>query len=194
MPPRDYDPDLYTHVERGVWVSLLPADIASCWEVGAQMRAHAKRDGARELGATGATEGKAIALHAVGLIGELAASIALGIPYVPRIDTYRRVADVGEDIGVRVNSVARYGLMIRERDKDALRMVQVLTHRVVERFPSPSYQPARVLVNGWYPVGEAKRHAEWRQDLRNDREPPWMVPQSALRDIRELAVRTEVWP
>ena len=105
-----------------------------------------------------------------GACGEMAAAVALGIEWVPTINTYQARPDLGEGVEVKTTTANRR-LLIRPNMKDSRTVVLVVGR-------SPIFN-----VVGFINVQEAKRIG--KIEAPANRPPAYFVTQQQLRPIEE---------
>lgn len=115
-------------------------------------------------------EGSA-ARHLIGARSELAVAKALNLFWAGSLDTFKN-ADIGNTLQVRGTRYKDGCLLIREGDNPEHRYLLAIG------------DSARWWVAGWLPGYECRRD-DWKR-APGGRPATWMVPQSALRAIREL--------
>jgi len=124
-------------------------------------------------------EGDGWGAHIEGVCGEMAAAKAANLYYEPRVDTFKGVADIGDDIEVRTRSRHDYELLVRPADRDIAQRAFV---HVTGRAP-------RFEVHGWLRGLDAMR-PQWQQ-THGGREPAWFVPASELLPMFMLMRRVK---
>ena len=125
----------------------------------------------------GFTEEKmtALASHIEGALGEVCVAKALGLYFIPTVNTYGK-ADIGEDIGVRTTNKENHGLLIRERDN------QDHFYYLVKG-SAPNYR-----VCGWVRGGVARQDKYLANHIDN-KSKVWRVPESDLNPMSMMPPR-----
>lgn len=114
-------------------------------------------------------EGDGWDAHIVGAIGELAFCKANHRYWMPTLNTFRMVADVGLEIEVRARTRHEYELIHRPDDDPEHAFVLV------------TGKPPTLIVRGWA-WGRDCRRDEWWKD-HGKRPHAWFVPHDALQDM-----------
>jgi len=105
--------------------------------------------------------------EALGACGEIALCKALGYYWVPSVNTFHDVADVGR--GIEVRATRRHDGRLIVRDNDPVDRWYVLV----------TGEPPRLTVRGCIRGHDARRN-EWQRNPHGHRV-AWFVPQHALR-------------
>src|SRR5215470_12976003 len=135
---------------------------------GVQRQLHALRDGLSD--SHGCDHEDSWTKHIEGASAELAVAKYYDRYWEPRINTFKTKADVSQRYEVRWRSKPDYELIIRQNDPD--------DHIAILVFgKSPHF-----IIQGFYPIGEAKNHQEWFKSP-NNRPPAWFIPNSSLREL-----------
>ncbi len=116
-----------------------------------------------------------LSIHIEGACGELAAALALNIPWDATVNTFKNIADLSSNIEIRTRSKATYDLIVRADDKDTSLFILVLR-----------LGPKKFDVVGWISGKDAK-DKQWSKDYGN-RPKAYFVPQSVLKNIQELPI------
>lgn len=112
----------------------------------------------------------------VGACGEIGMAKALGLWFVPGLNTFHVSADVLHDVEVRGTALPHGSLIVRDNDADERRFVLALV------------DGTSVTLAGWLWGGEAKQEKWFRKPPKE--RPAWFVPQRAVRPMNTLSLPT----
>lgn len=110
--------------------------------------------------------GESLSKREMGMAGDAALAICLGMSAVRVADQWRRAPDVGE-WDVTTTDLPHGKLIVTPRDRLDMKKVLVVCE-------CPDFH-----ICGWYLAGEARKHSEWWQVWRKDGG-AWYVPQECL--------------
>ena len=108
-----------------------------------------------------------------GALAELAVARALGLDFIPTINTFHEIADIGEEIEVRWTKGRRGSLLIGDNDEET-RIFVLVTGR------SPSY-----LLPGWAYGTDIKSQGNFVTEYK-EKHQLWGMPQERLRPTEDL--------
>lgn len=118
------------------------------------------------------TEMQRMINNIIAVMGEIAVAKALGVYFVPPLNTFHKQPDVADDIEVRATAKPKYSLMIRDNDNLDRKFVLVIVSDLSCR------------IAGWCYGHE--RETLGKLEDPNDMGAAYFVPQSNLRPFDEL--------
>lgn len=155
-----------------IGITLTKREMAMAAECGAARNIAAMAAGKADAHGFACEEG-GWGAHIEGACGEIAAANALGLAWVPTVNTWHD-PDLPPDIQVRTRSRHHYDLLVRRRDP--------LLHRYV----LVTGRAPHFVVRGWLRSSLNVRRPEWLRDY-GGRTRAWFVPQAVLLDMQEMA-------
>ena len=156
-----------------MFVELTNAEVDEAMVFGESMFNHSQGRGLRDY-IPDKTKGKRA--QSIGSLAERAGSKGLGLPWTQWVDTFHQ-PDLHHNVEVRLIGVDRYGLRVYDKDHDSRRVLGVVIEKGRERMP---YR-----IPGWIYAKDAKC-IEYKMDPLEKNHPMYAVPQTVLRDPREL--------
>lgn len=152
---------------KDVAVSLDGKQMKRACLVGAKRQIQCLEEGRRD--SYGFNGNKGLELHVEGAAGELAVSVALGLPWDESVGTFKSGPDVGESVQVRTRSRHDYELLVRPDDPED--SIFVLVTGI-----SPE-----LTVRGWM-IGKDCKNSKWLE-THGGRPPAYFVPTSELLEF-----------
>lgn len=112
--------------------------------------------------------------HIVGCIGELAVAKGLHIAWDKSVGTYKKQADLSDNIEVRHRTNPEWQLIVRDNDDD--NKIYIL---------SRGMPPSVIEIVGWI-RGAAAKQQRWQKDPGGYGRPAYFVPDDELQPMESL--------
>jgi len=118
--------------------------------------------------------GRALELHRLGAMGEVAAAVHLGLEshLFKELTARRGSADLPGDIEVKTRSRHKYDLIVQKDERPGKRLVLV------------TIENRSVFLHGWCEATDVMEEKYWADPAGG--RPAYFVPKGVLRDITEL--------
>lgn len=118
---------------------------------------------------------KALAMHRLGAVGEVAAAVHLGLEAYLFSEqlAVRGSADLPGDIEVKTRSRHKYDLIVQKGERPDKKLILV------------TVEGDSTLLHGWCMAGDVMREEFWADVARNGRA-AYFVPKSELRPLTDL--------